>query len=130
MCWQSYLKAKLDTPLWYQDNKLLKVMEGASTDEINIASKSMVLGLRPDRNQFSTWVQDNYNHLTNQQLDPVITQGTKVMLDYWYRWQQSSKNMIAQYQGICKQATILPYIAYMHTCISSIVSFVKCQFTV
>ena len=129
MCGQAYLKAKLDTSLWRQDNKLLKVMEGANTDEIYITSKSMVLGLRPDRNQCSTWVQDNYRHLTDQQLGPIITQGKNVMLDYWHRWQQSSKNMIAQYQGICKQATILPHSAYMHTCTFSIV-FVKCQFTV
>jgi hypothetical protein len=121
MCCQAYLKAKLDTSLWYQDNKLLKVREGASTDEIYITSKSMVLGLHPDRNQFSTWVQDNYSHLTDQQLDPIITQGKNVMLDYWHRWQQASENMIAQDQGICKQATILPHIAYMHTCIFSTV---------
>ena len=47
MCWQAYLKAKLDTSLWYQDNKLLKVREGASTDEIYITSKSVVLGPAP-----------------------------------------------------------------------------------
>ena len=125
MCWQADLKAKLDTSLWYQDNKLLKVREGASTDEINITSKSMVLGLHPDRNQFSTLAQDNYSHLIDHQLDPIITQGKNVMLDYWHRWQQASENMIAQDQGICKQATILPHIAYMHACI-----FCKCQFTV
>jgi hypothetical protein len=129
MCWQAYLKAKLDTSLLYQDNKLLKVREGASADEIYITSKSMVLDLHPDRNQFSTWVQDNYSHLTDQQLDLTITQGKKVMLDYWHRWQQANENMIAQDQGICKQATILPRIAYMHTCIFGVV-FVKCQFTV
>ena len=127
MCWQAYLKAKLDTSLWYQDNKLLKVRKGAITEEINVTSRTMVLGLHPDRNQFSTCVQGNHNHLTGQQLDPIITQGKKVMLDYWHRWQQASENMIAQDQGICKQATILPHIAYMHTCIFSI--FVKCQFT-
>ena len=33
------MKAKLDTSLWYQNNKLLKVREGASTDEIYITSK-------------------------------------------------------------------------------------------
>ena len=123
------MKAKLDTSLWDQDNKLLKVREGASTDEINITSKIMVWGLHPDRNQFSTWVQDNYSHLTDQQLDLIIAQGKKVMLDYWHRWQQASENMIAHDLGICKQATILPHIAYMHTCMFSIV-FVKCQFTV
>ena len=128
MCWQASLKAKLDTPLWYQFNKLLKVREGAITDEINFTSRTMVLGLHPDRNQFSTWAQDNYSHLTDQQLDPIITQGKKVMLDYWHMWQQASENMLAQDQGICKQATILPHIAYMQTCIFSI--FVKCQFTV
>ena len=115
MCSPDYLKARLDVSLWYQYNKLLKVREGASTDEINITSKSMVLGLHPDRNQFSTWAQDNYSHLTDHQLDPIITQGKKVMLDYWHRWQQASGNIIAQDQGICKQATILPHIAYMHT---------------
>ena len=115
------MKAKLDTSLLYQDNKLLNVREGASTGEIKITSKSMVFGLHPDRNQFSIWVQDNYSHLTDQQLDPIITQGKKVMLDYWHRWQQASENMIAQDQGICKQATILPHYAYMHTCIFSIV---------
>jgi hypothetical protein len=116
MCWQPYLKAKLDTSLWYQDNKLLKVREGAIADEIYITSKSMVLGLHPDKNQFSTWVQDNYSHLTDRQLDHIITQGKNVMLDYWHRWQQASENTIAQVQGICKQATILSHIcihAYM-----------------
>ncbi len=73
------------------------------------------------RNQFSTWVQDDYSHRTDQQLDPIITQGKKVMLGYWHRWQQSSESMIAQDQGICKQATILPHIAYMHTCTFSTV---------
>ena len=121
MRWQAYLKAKLDTPLWYQDNKLLTVREGASTDEIYITSKSMVLGLHLDRNQFSIWAQDNYSHLTDQQLDPIITQGKKVMLDYWHRWQQASENMIAHDQGICKQATMFPHIAYMHTCMFSVV---------
>ena len=129
MCWQAYLKAKLDTSLLHQDNKLLKVREGANTDEVYITTKSMVLGLHPDKNQFSTWVQENYSHLTDQQLYPIITQGNKVMLDCWQRWQQASENMIAQDQGICNQATILPQIAHMHTCIFSIV-FVKCQFKV
>ena len=77
MCWHAYLKAKLDTSLWHQDNKLLNVREGASTDGINITSHTMVLGLHPDRNQLSTWVQDNYSHLTDQQLDPIITQGNR-----------------------------------------------------
>ena len=47
MCWQAYLKAKLDTSLWCQDNKLLNVREGASTDEINITSKKNGIGPAP-----------------------------------------------------------------------------------
>ena len=47
MCWQAYLKAKLDTSLWYQDNKLLKVREGAGTDKINITSKKHGIGPAP-----------------------------------------------------------------------------------
>ena len=64
------LQAKLDTSLWYQGNKLLKLMEGAITYDIYITSKRKVLGLHPDRNRFSTWVQDNYSHLTDQHWIP------------------------------------------------------------
>ena len=108
------MKAKLDTSLWYQDHKLLKVREGASTEEIKITSQTMVMCLHPDKHQFSTWVQDNYVHYTDMQLEAMITQGGKVLLDYWHRWQQARENMIAQDQGICKQAPILPHTSYIH----------------
>ena len=108
------MKAKLDTSLWYPDHKLLKVREGASTEEIKITSQTMVLCLHPDKHQFSTWVQDNYVNYNDLQLEAMITQGGKVLLDYWHRWQQARENMIAQDQGICKQAPILPHTSYIH----------------
>jgi hypothetical protein len=106
------LKDKLDCSLWFQDHKLLKVREGASFDEINMTTHHMVLYLHPDRNHFNTWVQEQYTHLAELDMEHLIIQGKKVLLEYWHKWQQAKQNMIAQDQGICKQA---PY--FIHTCI-------------